>query len=93
MVAPLLPQPVQRAPARNSSLEASGPHRMTAQRKQAARDAGSARTTATPKVSLDVAHLELAVVLLRAWRNSAAIGRFVKQRYRLSVTGQRSTYK
>jgi len=64
MVAPLRPQRVQRAAPRNLSLEASGPHRMTATAH--GRDADSAHTIAIPKAWPAVVRRVLAVVQIRA---------------------------
>jgi hypothetical protein len=63
------------------------PHKMTAQRKRAAHDAGNA----TPKASLAVAHRASVVVQFHACqiRQQGA----VKRRNMLSVMGGRSIYK
>ena len=58
------PQLVQRAPARNLSLEAPQDDSNRASKRRS--DAGSAHTTAIPKASFAVAHRTLAVVPIRA---------------------------
>jgi hypothetical protein len=94
MVAPLLPHLVQRAPPRSISLKACAPTGRLRRRKQAARDAGNARTTARPKASLDVTRLGLVVARVRACcRIRPEGGEDVKQRYMLLGMCGRSTYK